>query len=183
MQANSSKRIIALVSVLLLAVAAFWYWSPLLALRELQAAAKSMDGPAFNEHVDYPRLRESVKTNLMGKAETPAANDPAAMIGQAFGDALIGRLIDGLVQPDVVMRMMAHGKFNTENNDAPDPDAEADKKDWFAEREGMSRFIAFVGKKGEAKEQRLGLVMERSGFATWRLVGLRMPGKQGAEPQ
>lgn len=178
MQANSSKRIVVIVSLLLLAVAAFWYWSPFLALRELQAAAKSMDGPAFNEHVDYPRLRESVKASLMGKAEAPAANDPAAMVGKAFGEALVGSLIDGLVQPDMVMRMMAQGKFKTAGEGKPDPDDS--KKDWFAEREGMSTFIAFVGREGETREQRLGLVMERSGFATWRLVGLRMPGRQGA---
>lgn len=181
MQANSSKKIVVIVSVLLLALAAFWYWSPLLALRELQAAAKSMDGPAFNERVDYPRLRESVKASIMGKTEASAESDPAAMVGKAFGEALVGRLIDGLVQPDVVMRMMAQGKLKVNGEDKPDPDE--DKKDWFAEREGMNRFIAFVGKKGEAKEQRLGLVMERSGFATWRLVGLRMPGKHGAGAQ
>jgi hypothetical protein len=160
---------------------AFWYWSPLLALRQLQAAAKSMDGPAFNERVDYPRLRESVKASIMGKTEAPAENDPGAMIGKAFGEALVGRLIDGLVQPDVVMRMMANGKLKQDNADQPDP--EEDKKDWFAEREGMSTFVAFVGKKGDTKEQRMGLVMERSGFATWRLVGLRMPGKQGVSGQ
>ena len=37
------------------------YWSPILALRSLQTAAQDGDAEAFNEHVDYPRLRDSVK--------------------------------------------------------------------------------------------------------------------------
>lgn len=176
MQSSStSKRIVVLVSLLVIAVAAFWYWSPFLALRQLQAAAKAGDGPAFNERVDYPRLRESVKTSILGQqAAQPASDSTFGSVGRAFGEALVGRMIDALVQPDVVMRMMEKGRLKVESSES-DAAADEEKKDWFSERDGANRLTAWVGKTGQAKEERLGLVMERYGFASWRLVGLNMP--------
>ena len=179
MQNNLSKRIAAIIALLAVALAAYWFWSPLLALRQLQAAAKAMDGQAFNERVDYPRLRENVKASLMGQftANQEKPGDPAGAVGSAFGEMLATKLIDGLVQPEVVMRMMQQGRFNLERGgeQSGTGESDADKKDWIAQREGIDTFIAFVGSQGQAKEQRLGLVMERSGFANWRLVGLRLP--------
>ncbi|QYF94218.1 DUF2939 domain-containing protein [Massilia sp. PAMC28688] len=179
MQANSNNRLVMIVPVLLLLLAAFWYWSPLLALRQLQTAAKEMDAAAFNERVDYPRLRESVKASILARdGGQRDQGDMVAMVGRVIGDALVGRLVDGLVQPDIVMRMMNHGKFNTGRDQGEaeaDAEAGAAEKDWVGEREGVNTYIAYIGNKGEPNEQRLGLVMVRSGFATWRLAGLRLP--------
>lgn len=185
MMTGSAKKIVAALSVLLLALAAYWYWSPLLALQQLQSAAKEMDGPAFNEHVDYPRLRESVKASILGRrAAASPGEDTGAAIGRAFGEAIAGRLIDAMVQPEVVMRMMERGKLrvspSSSSEDGEHTGEPGQKNDWFAEREGVNTFIAYVGKAGEPKERRLGLVMERSGFATWRLVDIEMPAKDEA---
>lgn len=179
MQTTSRKRAVVIVSLLLMAVASYWYWSPLVALRQMQVSAKKMDGEAFNQHVDYPRLRDSVKTSILGQQEgTSQSNDPSAGFGAAVAGLLVGGVVDSIVQPQVVMRMMQHGRFRMQEKDepkSPEADAQADQKDWSSQREGMNTFIAFVGNKDQSDEQRLGLVLERSGFATWRLVGLRVP--------
>jgi hypothetical protein len=53
----------AVVAVLLgmTALAAYWYWSPLLTMRTMRAAAEEKDADRFNQYVDYARLRESLK--------------------------------------------------------------------------------------------------------------------------
>lgn len=169
------KQVIPAVSLLVLAVTAYWYWSPLLALHQMQSAAKARDGASFNERVDYPRLRESLKSSLLGHdAEQPASDSRAGSMGRAIGEALVGRLIDGLVQPQVVMRMMEQGKLKPTRPESTTNDR-TQEKDVISERVGTNTFIAYVGQPGESKEQRLALVMERSGFATWRLVGLKAP--------
>ncbi len=181
MGAKQRKGILAIGAVLLMAVAAYWYWSPLLALRQMQTAAKTHDGVAFNERVDYPRLRESVKAHLAERqGEQDASADAAARMRGAFAKLLVNGLIDGLVQPDVVMGVMRHGTLDAQRggeDNSTGSDSSEEKKDWIAEREGMSTFIAFIGNKEDAREKRIGLVMERSGFANWRLVGLRMPAR------
>lgn len=183
MQSSSTlKRLTGLVALLVFALAAFWYWSPFLALRQLQAAAKAGDGPAFNERVDYPRLRESVKAGILGQQAATPSDNVLGSVGRAFGEALVARMIDALVQPDMVMRMMDKGRLKVEGSER-DAAEEDDKKDWFSERQGADRLIAWIGKKGQAREERLGLVMERYGFASWRLVGLNMPQRNASAEQ
>jgi len=42
-------------------VGAYWYWSPFLAMHQLRTAAREGDTDSFNDRVNYPRLRESLK--------------------------------------------------------------------------------------------------------------------------
>jgi hypothetical protein len=45
-------------------IGAYWYWSPHMVLYEMAKATKNKDADALNEHVDYPKLRESIKGQL-----------------------------------------------------------------------------------------------------------------------
>ena len=153
MQAKPMKRVVAIVLLVLLAAAAYWFWSPLLALRQMQTAAKAMDGAAFNERVDYPRLRESVKASLLGQqAAQEQPDDAGARMGRAFGEMLMGRLIDGLVQPEIVMRMMEQGKFQRAGEaGAGSDEADADRKDWFGERGACIPLSRLSGTRGSRR--------------------------------
>lgn len=57
----TSKALKAAAAAVVVGIAAYWYWSPLLAIRQMQTAARAGDADTFNDHVDYPRLRESLK--------------------------------------------------------------------------------------------------------------------------
>lgn len=176
MSPRSSKLLGFIAPALLLAVAAYWYWSPLLALGQMKAAAKASDATAFNAYVDYPRLRESLKSGVMGQMGLPQPAAGDRQVGGLLGNVLVSGLIDALVRPEMVMRMMKEGAVRAEREPEPSAEPEQDKKtDWVTQREGMNTLIAYVGDAADPVEKRLGLVMERSGFASWRLVGMRMP--------
>ena len=53
------KAIAGVLALTVAAVGGYWYYSPHLALKSMQTAAQEKDADKFNEHVDYPKLRES----------------------------------------------------------------------------------------------------------------------------
>ena len=64
MNIKISKSVLFAILAAIFALGAYWYWSPFLVIRQMQSAAKVGDADAFNDHVDYPRLRESLKGHL-----------------------------------------------------------------------------------------------------------------------
>ncbi|SEA89888.1 DUF2939 domain-containing protein [Variovorax sp. YR216] len=193
-----SKSFVAVVLVLLLGVAAYWYWSPFLALRQLQTAARNGEAEEFNRHVDYPKLRESLKDQFSAlvaqKLGTPKdPGNPLAALGSMIGLGLVNQLVDVMVRPETVMAAMSHGRLAqpapaptpAPGQAAPEsspPRAEGEQTDnkprWIIDRQGASRITAFAidpAKPDEPNSERLGLVFERSGFVDWKLTEIRMP--------
>jgi len=197
-----SKSLAAVVLVLFLGVAAYWYWSPFLALRQLQTAARNGDADEFNRHVDYPRLRESLKDQfsvlVAQKLGTPQdSGNPLAALGSMIGLGLVNQLVDVMVRPETVMAAMSHGRL-AQPAPAPTPapapapgqvapesappageGTQTDNKPrWTIDRQGANRMTAFAidpAKPDEPNSERLGLVFERSGFVDWKLTEIRMP--------
>ena len=116
----NSKAIRYGAVALVLAIAAYWYWSPLLAVHQLQSAAKAGDADTFNDHVDYPRLRESLKGQLTAAFTEHMASQQApdndfgkagAALGAMLGMAMVDKMVDAFVRPETVMRAMQEGKM------------------------------------------------------------------------
>lgn len=179
----TSSSIKAAVIAAALAVGAYWYWSPVLAVHQMQSAAKAGDADAFNDHVDYPRLRESMKrqssamlTKTMS-SQPELGNDFAKAVA-ALGLAMVDRFVDAMVRPEVVMRAMQEGKLvprKAEPASAPSATDPADQVKWTSERKGVDKYIAYAGRTGDADDKRVAMVLERSGFAYWKLTEVRLP--------
>jgi Protein of unknown function (DUF2939) len=185
--------------VVLLALAGYWYWSPFLAVGELQQAARAGDAAAFNAHVDYPRLRESLKRQIsdllaqkLGAA--PDGGNPLAALGGLIGQRLITPMVDALVRPETVMTAMQSGRFGPSAEAPPTtapagapgdaapagaaPPEPARAARWIIDRQGVDRMTAYPvdpARPDEPNSQRLGLVFERSGFVDWKLTDIRLP--------
>jgi len=198
---NKSLKVAAVTGILAIAaVAAYWYWSPYLAVRQMQTAAQERDADAFNERVDYPKLRESFKgqfSALMAEqlGQTAASDSPIAALGAMLGMALADRMIDALVRPETMMRAMQNGQLSPGEkqpsnvppsaadavaqgapNDATSP--KKDKPRWAYERKSTNRLVAYAidPEKPELdNSQRLGVVFQRNGFADWKLTEVRLP--------
>jgi hypothetical protein len=189
------KLTTAVVVALLVAVGGYWYVSPLWALRQMQTNARSGDATAFNAFVDYPRVRDSLKQQLSaklgrsigasGRAQDGVAN-AAAALGAAIGTAIAGPMVDAAVQPSVVMRAIQQGQLlprptlgGASASDPPGPavgsDAGPRSLIWSAQREDADHYVAYVRRPDEPESQRLGFVLERHGFAGWRLTDVRLP--------
>ena len=177
--------------VALLSIAAYWYWSPFIAIKSMQSAIKANDADAFNTHVDYPRLRDSLKgqlsavmTEKMGKSGD--SKNPFQAIGSMLGLAMVDKVVDAMVRPETVMRGMKSGQFGPKS---PEPEAAepgdgststdagtgAEKKQkWTYERISTDLLIAYPEGPAPNKEK-MGIVFERSGFAHWKVTELRLP--------
>ena len=192
MNIRIGKSALAAILVALLAVAAYWYWSPFLAIREMQSAAKANDADAFNSHVDYPRLRESVKGQFsalmaeqMGKSTD--SKNPFEALGTILGLAMVDKFVDAMVRPEVVMRGMRNGQFSLKptpseagTTSVPDSSSSAkpEKPRWSYVRKGADKLIAYAEGSAEQDDKKLGVVLERNGFANWKITELRMPALQ-----
>jgi len=193
------KSLVALVLVVVLALAAYWYWSPFLAVRQLQTAAQNGDAKAFNLHVDYPKVRESLKGQFSALLAQKLgmqkdSDNPFAALGSLIGLGVVNQLVDAMVRPETVMAAMTHGKLaqpapspapapGGSAPSAPQADGAAAEKTekkaaWIIDRQGANRMTAYAvdpAKPNQANAERLGLVFERSGFVDWKLTEIRMP--------
>jgi hypothetical protein len=190
------KHLVALIGVpVALALGAYWYWSPYIALREMREAARTADAAAFNAHVDYPKLRESLKSQLsaMMRRELAASSggseeaQAGAELGGMLGLALVDSMVDGFVRPETVMLAMKRGEFKPGSNarEAPReggpaaaPDDKPEEKKWHGVRKGANQITLYSGSDGDtAAEADGGFVMVREGFAQWKLTEIRLPAK------
>jgi hypothetical protein len=185
------KRLSLAAAILVaLAVAAWWYWSPYVALYQMRNAALEHDADAFNDHVDYPRVRDSLKGQLAarmtgGLAARPRSDNPlenaGAALGSMLGMALADRAIDVLVRPETVMQAMKNGSMRVQADDGqaqpgPDGDANPKKPDWHTERQGADRILVLVNPRASAPgKDATAFVLQREGFAHWKLTGIRLP--------
>ncbi len=173
------RGLIAALIMALLSVGAYWYYSPYLVMRSIAAAAKAKDADKFNESVDYPRLRESLKGQFsaqMAKVVGEQSGSPFGALGAMVGMAMVNQLLDAFVRPEMVMQMMKDGQVQSDKTvTSPSESRNDGEPEWVIERKGPDRLIA-IPKKGvvPVAADELGFVFERSGFATWKLTELRI---------
>lgn len=190
MQTRSGKLTLAGIVVACAAVAAYWYWSPLLALSAMLSAARAHDAEAFNAHVDYARVRDSLKgqlaSRMSGQLERSAGRDnPLAALGALLGQAVSDKLVDAVVRPETIMRAIQSGQFDAAParadgaaSAAPEGATAAttpDKLKWVIHRNGTDMLVATPEGGVGAPEKKVAIVFERSGFAHWKLTDVRLP--------
>ena len=189
MNIKISKPVLFAIFAAIISVAAYWYWSPYLAIRQMQSAAKAGDADAFNDHVDYPKLRESLKGQFsavlaekMGASKN--SDNPFAAFGSAIGLLMVDKIVDAMVRPELVMKGMQSGKFgpkteksDSESSSSTDTSAAKESKPrWDYDRKGTDKVIAYAkSDSDQAGDNKVGIVFERSGFANWKLTEIRMP--------
>lgn len=174
----TTKKIGAVIAAVGIAIGAYWYASPYLAMKSMQAAAEAKDADAFNDYVDYPRLRESIKGQLaaMVTEKLGASDNGAQSFGAALGMAMLGPMVDAFVRPEVVMKAMQEGKMQPKAGAGGDGSSQANLEPvkWDIQRKGVNKVIAYGGSEAVASKKP-GFVFERVGFASWRLTEVRLP--------
>lgn len=175
-----------LVTALVIAgasIGGYWYYSPYLSLKAMRDAAQAKDADAFNDKVDYPKVRESLKgqmSALMAEkmGSTGNADNGFAALGAMLGMAMVNQMVDAFVRPEMIMRSMQSGEFKpvpTLGKEKPAGEPESKKVTWTLERKGTNKVIARAQEPGQAApNQDFGLVLERHGFAEWKLTEIRL---------
>jgi len=169
------KKWIAIAVGIFLLCGAIYFGSPYYAARQLRDAALAGDKDALEAGVDFPAVRESLKSQLSAvfmhklQNDPEMQNNPFAGLGAIMAPALVDRAVDAYITPDGIAAAIRGQK-----------PAESDKTEMNPEIESQSDYVSlerFRVKLHNTKLKQDGpsLLFERRGFASWKLIRLELP--------
>lgn len=168
-----------LILVVILAGAAWMWFTPHLTLRSMKDAAERGDGAALSQHVDFPAVRENLKAQInamiMKEASGSAENPEMAAAGAMLVNALAGPMIDAMVTPEALTAMM-QGKAPGNAGAITDADGKADtspQPEISSGYEGFDRFVVNVSDPGGKTPVKF--VLSRQNMVAWKLTAIELP--------
>lgn len=174
------KKITLAAAVAAIAIAATAYASPYYALHQIKIALAERNADALAEHVDFPALRTSVKTQLEASmarsiAATAGSDNPLAALGQSIASAMLGKMVDAMVSPAGVVALVNKSALSPQADMDTSADAPADgaakKAEYSAGYAGVNTFVVRA-KDGNAQEG--ALVLLRHGVWGWKLSSIEI---------
>ncbi|SFX35232.1 Protein of unknown function [Janthinobacterium lividum] len=180
------KKITIAVAVAAAALAVTAYASPYYALHQIKTALAERNADALAEHVDFPALRASVKTQLEASmarsiAATAGSDNPLAVLGQSIASAMLGKMVDTMVSPTGVVALVNKSAISPQadaNTNADTPADGAQKKAGYsAGYAGVNTFVVRA-KNGNAQDG--ALVLLRHGVWGWKLSSIEIASAMAA---
>lgn len=169
------RKWVALAAAVVIGLAAGWYFlSPAWTLSQMASAAKERDAEELAEYVDFPRLRESAKSQV--KAHLAAEmmkqeGDGFAALGMAIGMQMVDPMIEAMFTPETMRAALAkEAKSDAASKSAVKAPAGMNLEGKKIVRDGLSRFRVQDEKDPSSGE----FVFERRGLG-WVLTEFRMP--------
>ena len=176
---SRSFLIFSMATALVVSIGSYWYYSPYLALKNIRDAALSKDADAFNERVDYPKVRESLKGQIAAMMSEKATSSDKGYpnFGPILGMAFVNPMVDALVRPEAVMHVMQNGEIKSAQSSVRSgTQAMSDKKpvEWMLERKNVDKIIIYRHDPSLEVGKDFIVVFERNGFADWKLTEIRI---------
>jgi len=189
-----SNRILTGVGLGVLAalVIAGYFASPILALQGLTAAAKAGDKARLESAVDFPAVREGLKSQLKASMtrkleEDPKLRDnPFAAFGQMLLVGVVDKAVETYATPDAIANMVATNEPPKNISatpggpvvEQPQPEVKKAKSDTEVHYGyvDLDHFRATYRDRKDGDQEPFGLVLERRGLFKWKLVKIELPG-------
>lgn len=187
---NRSKTLVAVSVAVIMILAVVWYFaSPAYAMNQLKSAAESGDAVELEKRIDFPKVRESLKSQLRAlmareMAKPEMADNPFGKLGGMLAMGMVDGMVEGFVTPESMAAVIEEGKVQRMNAapakeifdaaNAPDYEKPAQQKqvEWQIERDGFDKFTATPSTPhGEPAPS---LLFERDGLG-WKLSGMNLP--------
>lgn len=158
----------ALFLIVTASLAAYAYFTPYLTMRAIHEAAMTGDTKRLEEHVDFPKVKASLKQQIRARIDEGAAqsSNPLAAFGSALAGALAEPAVDALVTSENVARLLRGEELGRAGNGG----AKFDNESFEMGYEGMNRFVVTTHAKNGFV-----FVLEREGALSWRLTEVRLP--------
>lgn len=193
---RSNRILISAVGGVLVALLLVLYFaSPVLALRNLTAAAKAGDKARLETAVDFPAVRENLKGQLktaMSRKfeEDPKLRDnPFAAFGQMLLVGVVDKAVETYATPDAIANMVATSEPPKSISATPGgpvieqpqpevqakPKAKSDTEVHYGYQD-LDHFRATYRDPKDGAKEPFGLVLERRGVFRWKLVKIELPG-------
>jgi hypothetical protein len=157
--------------------AAIWlYFTPHLAVKRMQDAARAGDHQALAQLVDFPAVRASVKEEVREavSGELGADRSPLASFGAALAGMVVEPLVDSFVTPEGIASAV-RGERPSLGSGEKRVKKEARDLEVARGYEGSDTFVLHFRDRDDGTE-RMALVMRRHGIADWKLAAIRLPG-------
>tara|TARA_R110002033_G_scaffold115955_1_gene160354 strand:+ start:486 stop:1244 length:759 start_codon:yes stop_codon:yes gene_type:complete len=202
-QVSDSKggnKLVLLFGALLVVGLIYVVASPFLVVHSIQSAVERRDAEALSNHVDYPVFRQNMKdqvnARIMEEVTVELEGNPFAAMGMALASKLVDSIVDSMVTPAGIARIMqgekpamaavksggAGGKMpDTEGSQEPVLPAEHGQpaqnsfEDASMSYESLSRFVVtFTDESGEEVR----FIFHRHGITDWLLTDMTLPAKR-----
>ncbi|MCY1647753.1 DUF2939 domain-containing protein [Caulobacter sp. SL161] len=180
-----AKRILTggAIGLVVVALVAAYFGSPVLALHSLTEAAKTGDRAKLERLVDFPAVRESLKSQLKGAMtqafeEDPELRDnPFAAFGQLLMVGVVDKAVDAYATPDAIAQMVATSRAPSKISpsvqgtrvETGKPRDKSDTEIRYGFQD-LDHFKATYRDKAKPDEPVFGLTLERQGLFRWKLV-------------
>ncbi len=157
--------------------------SPWWHVHQMRQAAQARDAAALSEYVDWEQLRANLKFGVQHRLAHQSVNargepSKAASLGAAVAAALLGPLVDQLITPQSLARILQGQPPET----AAIPALDLGKTSQTAGQPnirmayvGLNRFVCSIQSAGH-EEEPVHLVLHRQGLLSWKLAELSLPG-------
>ncbi|ENZ83817.1 MULTISPECIES: DUF2939 domain-containing protein [Caulobacter] len=194
---NTRILIGAGVALAFLLLVAAYFASPFLALRNLTSAARAGDRDRLEQAVDFPAVRESLKSQLKAamlqsfSKDESLRDNPFAAFGQMLVVGLVDKAVDAYATPDAIATMVATSRAPKPNkaeppdqsDTTPPPTATESKAkstiETHAAYTDLDHFRVTYHDRKDPDAAEIGLVLERRGVFAWKLTRIDLPANLG----
>ena len=170
---------------------AYYTASPWLTVNKLKQAFEKKDTRQIEKIVDFPELREDfkevAKATVMTNAAKELEGNPFAALGMMMANALIDPLIDSVISPAGLQALLSTGEMSVQPSDVLN-----EKNSWSSKESTTEEFKPNEDLKVEMNytslnefeiklsnksvtDEPIYLLMEREGFADWKVNGIEIP--------
>lgn len=162
------RWLIALVVLPVLAGGGWLWGSPYLTLLDLKRAADARDLAAISERIDFPAVRADLKTQLRERLDRREGS-ALEQLGVAIAERLADPAVDAAVTPEGMRALFASAAVAR----AARPSlGNVNPEEMRVRRDALDRFtLASVNGTGPE------VMFALQGF-TWRVIAVRLPGRQ-----
>ncbi|MDC7711811.1 DUF2939 domain-containing protein [Vogesella indigofera] len=161
-----------------IAVISWFYYTPYLAIQGMQNAAQERNATKLASYVDFPVVKENLKTELNGQMLQKLQGNPFAAVGVVFAGALVNTMVDVIVSPQGLAMMMRGEKplpaASAEATDSSTQEQANEKVETKMGYDGLSQFTVKVYQR-DKPDQAINLVLQRHNLVSWQLTEIRLP--------
>lgn len=186
------RKLYVIVALVVVAGIGAYFGSPYWTIYQIRSAAEAGEGDRLAGYVDFPAVRESVKTQLATSMQKELnapdmKNNPFAALGQSLAVGLVNTMVDAMITPEGVANMIRSGHASktaaaatsppaTTATPASTPPVASEERPKLRQGyEGLNVFKAAMLDPNSG-EDLLEAVLTRQGIFSWRLTAIRMPG-------
>lgn len=151
--------------------------SPYFTLHKLRSAIEAGDAEEVVSHVDFPALKENIKSTFTTQLMNNPHASPSAAVGAGLAMAFVGPAVDQMVSPANLERLLKDFKPKPETRrhaadiaQQPQP-LELDTANGYQD---LNTFSVKLQDKGNP-DNHIIFIFKRSGLFTWKLSEVELP--------